>query len=342
MESTDRASQPRAARRAVRAAVFAAALTSAALVFLAVAPVGASSSAMSPACSGVNVRRAATTSSTIAVTLGATAALTVSGTVSGAAWGTSCPTWKSGRTWYVVTAINGVAVSSRYGAELLYAATGVLKAAPISAPTPPPSASPKPTASTTASPPATAAQSPAATATRRDQAAGSPDAGHGLQWRERPSRRNHERHDCREARPVRHRDLVGDRLRQGLGHDLSDLESGQRLVRDHGHQRDVGREPVRRLGAVRGDRHAQGSRSRGNAIAGPDRHAEAECHGRARANGSADRDAHPDRDTRADQRPRRRPPAGHRRSCPPAAASTCARRPRRALRSSRGSDRRPR
>ena len=128
---------------------------------------------MSPACSGVNVRRAATTSSTIAVTLGATAALTVSGTVSGAAWGTSCPTWKSGRTWYVVTAINGVAVSSRYGAELLYAATGVLKAAPISAPTPPASASPKPTASTTASSPATATQSPAATATSPNQAAGS-------------------------------------------------------------------------------------------------------------------------------------------------------------------------
>jgi len=52
-----------------------------------------------PACDGVNIRTAASTSATIRVRLGLANSVTVSGTVTGSSWGTSCPTWKSGSTW---------------------------------------------------------------------------------------------------------------------------------------------------------------------------------------------------------------------------------------------------
>jgi stage II sporulation protein D len=141
----------RAGARGARASAGAAAAAILAVALLAVAPVAATSSAMAPACDGVNIRTAATTSSTIVVKLGLSSRVTVSGTVSGAAWGTACPTWKSGSGWYTITAVDGTAVSSRYGVPLLYAATGVLTAAPVQA-----TASPAPSSRPSASPAATA------------------------------------------------------------------------------------------------------------------------------------------------------------------------------------------
>jgi stage II sporulation protein D len=129
-----------------------------ALAILAVPPVSATSSFMVPACDGVNIRSAASTSATAVVKLGLSATVTVTGTVSGGSWSTICPTSKAGSSWYAVSAINGTAVSTLYGAALLYAATGVLTAAP------PPTASPAPTATAapTASPSPTPTAAPAA------------------------------------------------------------------------------------------------------------------------------------------------------------------------------------
>ncbi|MEO5919165.1 MAG: hypothetical protein ABIQ17_06360, partial [Candidatus Limnocylindrales bacterium] len=105
-----------------------AAMTAIMLVLLAVAPISAATQTMAPACSGVNVRSGPTTGAPVKVSLSLSNTLTVSGTVTGSSWGASCPTWKSGAGWYVVTAINGQPVSSRYGVSVLYAATGVLTA----------------------------------------------------------------------------------------------------------------------------------------------------------------------------------------------------------------------
>jgi hypothetical protein len=91
----------------------------------------ASSTTMIPACSGVNVRTGASTSSAVATRLAASAKVTVVATVAGSHWSTTCPTAKSGSSWYRITAINGKTVASIYGHTYLYAATGVLGALPV-------------------------------------------------------------------------------------------------------------------------------------------------------------------------------------------------------------------
>ncbi len=102
-------------------------------------PVAASSSTsaaalvMTPGCAGANVRSAPSLSGALRVSLPLGASVTVGGTVSGGSWSSVCPTPQSGSTWYVVTAVNGTPVSSAYGAAALYAATGVLRAAPTPA-----------------------------------------------------------------------------------------------------------------------------------------------------------------------------------------------------------------
>jgi stage II sporulation protein D len=130
------------------------------------APAAAASQTLVPACDGINLRTAATTSSTLKVRLGFGHLVTVSGVVSGGSWGTSCPTWKSAGTWYTVTHVDGQTVASRYGVSILYAATGILTAAPAgSSPTPGPTATPAPTptATPTAAPIATPTAAPTPT-----------------------------------------------------------------------------------------------------------------------------------------------------------------------------------
>jgi uncharacterized protein YgiM (DUF1202 family) len=95
---------------------------------------------MAPACNGVNVRTSPSTSASVKVQLSTGAAVTVTGSVSGSSWGTYCPDWKSGSTWYTISAVNGSSVSSLYGVSVLYAATGVLVATgpSVADPAPPP------------------------------------------------------------------------------------------------------------------------------------------------------------------------------------------------------------
>jgi SpoIID/LytB domain protein len=111
---------------------------------------------LAPACSGVNLRTAASPRATVKVKLGTSSRVTVAGTLSGSSWGTSCPTWKSGSTWYKVTHVNGETVRSLYGVSALYAASGVLKAPP---------GSPTPAATPTATPAVLGAAAPVATPT---------------------------------------------------------------------------------------------------------------------------------------------------------------------------------
>jgi uncharacterized protein YgiM (DUF1202 family) len=85
------------------------------------------STTMVPACSGVNVRTAASTASAVRTVIATSAKVTVVATVSGSHWSATCPGAKAGTTWYRISAINGKSVSSLYGRSYLYAATGVLK-----------------------------------------------------------------------------------------------------------------------------------------------------------------------------------------------------------------------
>lgn len=154
--------ESRIRRHAPRGRWLTALLAAAMLVLVAVAPISASSQAMAPACSGVNLRTSPSTSASIKTSLALANTLTVSGSVSGSSWGTSCPTWKSGSSWYSVTHVNGESVAARYGVTVLYAAIGVLvpAAAPAPTPTPTPTPTPDPTAPPTAAPTPTLAPTP--------------------------------------------------------------------------------------------------------------------------------------------------------------------------------------
>ena len=94
-------------------------------------PAAAATPAMTPACAGANLRAAPSLSGSPTASLPLGASVTVGGTVAGSAWSAVCPTAKSGSTWYLVTAVNGLPVSSAYGVSALYAATGVLAAAAV-------------------------------------------------------------------------------------------------------------------------------------------------------------------------------------------------------------------
>jgi hypothetical protein len=82
---------------------------------------------MAPACSGVNLRTGTSTSTMVKVRLATSARVTVVTTVSGSHWSATCPTAKSGSSWYRISTVNGRSVKSLYGLTWLYAATGVLK-----------------------------------------------------------------------------------------------------------------------------------------------------------------------------------------------------------------------
>ncbi|HEX4898486.1 MAG TPA: SpoIID/LytB domain-containing protein, partial [Candidatus Limnocylindrales bacterium] len=173
--TTSRSREPRSAiRRAPGRGWLAALLAAVLLAGLTVGTASAASETLVPACDGVNIRAAASTSATIKVRLGLASTVTVSGTVAGASWGTSCPAWTSGSTWYAVTHVNGEPVESAYGVAVLYAATGVLKApagavtaTPVAPPTPapsaPPAGTPPPTEPPASTPPPAATAAPIAT-----------------------------------------------------------------------------------------------------------------------------------------------------------------------------------
>ena len=137
----DRGTRP--ATAAPRPAAVVAVLLAALLVATAATlPAGVQAAArpMVPACTGVNLRTGTSTASPVKARL-SSARLTVTGTQSGSAWSTECAGPKAGSGWYRISHVNGKSVSALYGVAVVYAATGVLRAAPAPAPTP----TPKPT-----------------------------------------------------------------------------------------------------------------------------------------------------------------------------------------------------
>jgi GH25 family lysozyme M1 (1,4-beta-N-acetylmuramidase) len=81
------------------------------------------------ACSGVNLRKSASTSGAIRTTITAGTKVTVVATVGGSSWRVTCAgRTVSGSTWYRISAINGKSVTSLYGLSYLYSATGLFKA----------------------------------------------------------------------------------------------------------------------------------------------------------------------------------------------------------------------
>jgi len=132
---------PRAPRRGAPVRLAAIALAALLLAGFAAAPepVAAAARTMIPACNGVNVRTGASTSTATKARLATGTTVTVVGTVNGSTWSTVCVGSKSGSTWYRISHVKGKTVRSLYGVAYLYAAKGVLKAAPTaSAPTPTP------------------------------------------------------------------------------------------------------------------------------------------------------------------------------------------------------------
>ena len=107
------------------------------------AGVRAASQTMVPACTGVNLRTGTSTTTTVKARL-SSGTLTVTGTQSGSAWSTDCAGPKAGSGWYRISHVNGKAVSTLYGVPVVYAATGVLRAAPATTPTPTPKPTPRP------------------------------------------------------------------------------------------------------------------------------------------------------------------------------------------------------
>jgi stage II sporulation protein D len=91
---------------------------------------------MVPACRDVNLRTGTTTSAAVKVRL-SSGTLTVTGRVKGSAWRTDCSGPVAGSTWSRISHVDGNAVSTLYGVPVLYAASGVLKAAPTTPPPPP-------------------------------------------------------------------------------------------------------------------------------------------------------------------------------------------------------------
>ncbi len=122
----------------------------------------APSSTMLAKCDGVNLRTSTSTTATIKVNLAAGTPVNVNDQVTGSAWSTTCVTSSSGSGWYRITHVNGTTVSSLYGVSYLYAATGVLKPATMTA-SPTPSASPSPTPAPSASPTPTTTPTPTPT-----------------------------------------------------------------------------------------------------------------------------------------------------------------------------------
>jgi SpoIID/LytB domain protein len=123
-------------------------------------PPPVASKAMMPACAGVNLRTTAKTNGVLKVSLPLKAAVTVVATVTGGAWATTCPTSKRGSTWHRISAINGKSVKALYGVTYLYAASGVLRAAPTPTPSPTPAPTPSPSPAPTPAPSASASAAP--------------------------------------------------------------------------------------------------------------------------------------------------------------------------------------
>ncbi len=109
------------------------------LVALALLPVvpahAAADTSLAAACDGTRIRSAAT-AGTVVDKLPLGTLVTVAGTTTGDAWSVTCPSTSSGNTWYQITSVNGVPVSTAYpGYAIVYGATVLFQVPP---PPPPP------------------------------------------------------------------------------------------------------------------------------------------------------------------------------------------------------------
>ncbi len=84
----------------------------------------------------VHLRASPATTATSLVSMPAGTIVTASGTVSGGSWSATCPSAVSGSTWYAISTVNGVSVSTLFGVSVAYAATGLFQ--PSTSPPPPP------------------------------------------------------------------------------------------------------------------------------------------------------------------------------------------------------------
>ena len=103
---------------------------------------------MAAACDGVRLRAGPTTADAILVTLVTGQQVGVEGTVTSGSWTATCANGSvSGTTWYQISQVDGQPVTSLYGVQFVYGATGLFQpfAPPTPTPTPDPLATPTPT-----------------------------------------------------------------------------------------------------------------------------------------------------------------------------------------------------
>ncbi|MEO8273916.1 MAG: glycoside hydrolase family 25 protein, partial [Chloroflexota bacterium] len=77
----------------------------------------------------LRLRSSSSTSARTIKIIGANTVVTTSGTVTGGSWSADCLKSVSGKSWYKITAVGGKSVSSLYGVSVVYAATGLFRAA---------------------------------------------------------------------------------------------------------------------------------------------------------------------------------------------------------------------
>lgn len=123
-------------------------------------PANAAARLLTPACPDVNLRTGTTTSSSIRARLSPGATVTVIASLLGARYGTDCGGWVSGSRWVRISQVDGIPVRTTFGVPYLYAASGVLRAAPGSPSTPPPTPAATPAATPAPIPQPTPAPTP--------------------------------------------------------------------------------------------------------------------------------------------------------------------------------------
>ena len=74
------------------------------------------------------LRSSATTSASTVSLIDPNVVVTSSNKVSGGSWAADCPNSVSGDTWYKITVVGGKSVSSLYGVNVVYAASGLFRA----------------------------------------------------------------------------------------------------------------------------------------------------------------------------------------------------------------------
>jgi len=97
-------------------------------LMMTVAPAVAAATDYSTNC-GVNLRSAPSTTATSLAIIPIGTVVTTTGTLAGDTWTGACPNSVSGSNWYAISAVSGTSVASLYGADVVYAASGLFTTA---------------------------------------------------------------------------------------------------------------------------------------------------------------------------------------------------------------------